>query len=151
MITIRNQQRTVPVDKERLRQDLAAILQILRYDGYAISLVAVSNTKIREYNRTYRDKDKATDILSFPFYPELKAGERIKPRFEEEKELGDLIIAPVYIRDAAQQQQKDYNEYLQMLLVHGVCHLLGYDHIEDHDWRRMRAKEAAILKKLRAL
>lgn len=151
MVHVKNTQRRVPIDKARVVVEVQAILDILDYSDYDIGVWITTNKTIREYNREYRHKDKATDVLSFPYHPTLKAGERIKPYEDEDKNLGDLILSAEYIVEEAKKYNVTFEERLRLLCVHGICHLLGYDHIIDTDFRRMRAKEVAILKKLDAV
>lgn len=148
MITIKNTQRKIALDKEKIQKDIQRILDILKYSDFDIGIWFTNNKTIRKYNRTFRSKDKPTDILSFPYYPSLKAGKRIKPQTEEDRNLGDLILSLEYIQKDAQMLNISFEQRLKILLVHGICHLLGYDHIEDKDYRRMRAKEAYLLKHL---
>jgi len=67
---------------------------------------------------------------------------------EEDKNLGDLIISAEYVTKDAKELNVTFEARMKKLLVHGVCHLLGYDHIIDADWHRMRAKEGFLLKKI---
>jgi probable rRNA maturation factor len=149
VITIRNTQRKIALNVQALACDAQFILDTLNYHDYDLGIWITNNKTIREYNRDYRHKDKPTDILSFPYYPDLKPGERIKPLSSEDKNLGDLIISAEYVARDAARYNISFHDRLRLLLVHGICHLLGYDHIEDADYRRMRAKEAFLLKKLR--
>lgn len=149
MITFTNRQRKIKVNEEAFVRDAQKLLSLLKYSGYDLGILVTTNTTIRRYNRDYRHQDKATDILSFPYHPELAAGKRIKVTMEEDKNLGDLIISAEYVARKAQEKNLSFSEHMRVLLVHGVCHLLGYDHIDDHDWRRMRAKEAYLLRQLR--
>jgi len=148
MITIRNNQRKISLDIDRLKNDAQKIINALDYTDYDLGILLTTNKTIQKYNRDFRNKDKATDILSFPFHPELKAGERIKPQTADDKNLGDLIISLEYVQKAAQELDEDFYAHLQMLLVHGICHLLGYDHIEDEDFEVMQKKEKELLKKI---
>jgi len=149
MILIKNRQKKVPIDTIWLEQCVERILTCLHYRDYDVGILITTNTTIRTFNREYRHKDKATDILSFPHHPTLVAGKRIKVVSEDDKNLGDLLISAQYVVKEAQKYGVSFEERMVILLVHGICHLLGYDHIEDHDYRRMRAKEAFILKKIR--
>lgn len=148
MITIKNTQRKISIDKNKLVAQAQYILDILKYSDFDLGIWFTNDKTIREYNREYRHKDKATDILSFPYHTELLAGKRIRIRSEEDKNLGDLIISAEYVVEEAKKYDVTFEQRVKILLVHGVCHVLGYDHIEDSDYRRMRAKEAFILKKL---
>lgn len=144
MITIQNRQ-SVPVDVERLRRAAQLILTFLTYKDFDLAIVLVTDDAMQKFNKTYRDKDKPTDVLSFPFFPELKAGERIVPTCRDEKNLGDLIMAPQYIQDTLGQWDDTFEHRMLVLLVHGVCHLLGYDHLEDEEYERMKQEEERIL------
>ena len=148
MITIKNTQRTVPVTIEAVRNVVERILQLLGYTDFDIGIWITTDKTIRAYNKRYRGKDKATDILSFPFWPDLKAGQRIKPTSDEEKNLGDLIISAPYLEREARQYGVSFDERMRVLLVHGICHLLGYDHERDEDYATMRAQEQKVLAKL---
>lgn len=148
MITIRNTQRKISIDTEKLRSNAQKILDALNYKDYDLGIWLTGKATIRKYNRNYRHKDKTTDILSFPYHPTLKAGERIKPHTPEDKNLGDLILCPEYVQDDLDRWGQSFEERIKVLLVHGICHLLGYDHIEDEDYKVMKRKETALLKKI---
>jgi probable rRNA maturation factor len=148
MISIRNSQRTVSVDKEKIAQQAQHILEIIGYPDFDLGIWLSSDQTIRKYNREYRHKDKVTDILSFPAHPDAVAGKKIKVCCEDEMDLGDLIIAPSYVLKAAEREKKSFEDHLTHLLIHGILHLCGYDHEKDVDYRRMRLKEVAVLKKL---
>lgn len=148
MITIRNTQRKVACNIKQLTADAQALLKFLKYEDFDLGILLTTETTIQNYNRDYRHKDKPTDILSFPYHTELKAGKRIKVTMPEDKNLGDLIIAPAYVVKDAAQLGVTFESRMQRLLVHGICHLLGYDHIEDADYAVMLKKEKSLLKHL---
>jgi len=148
MITIRNTQRKIKIDINQLKEDAQTILKELGYSDFDLGIWLTSNKMIHKYNKEYRHKDKPTDVLSFPYHTELKAGERIKVTTEEDKNVGDLIIAPEYVMHDLPKWNTTFDKHMQRLLVHGICHLLGYDHIEDADYKIMHRKEMALLKKL---
>lgn len=148
MIKIKNTQRSVKLDLKKIKQDAQIVLDALDYSDFDLGIWFTSNKTIRSYNKQYRNKDKATDVLSFPYHDTLKAGERIKVKSEDDKNLGDLILAPQYIIDDLLQWNDTFEHHMQRLLVHGVCHLLGYDHIKDEDYKVMKRKENTLLKKL---
>lgn len=148
MIKIKNTQRSVALDLHKIKQDAQAILNELDYSDFDLGIWFTSNKTIRAYNKQYRNKDKATDVLSFAFHDHLKAGERIKARNDDDKNLGDLILAPQYIVDDLPRWNDTFEHHMQRLLVHGICHLLGYDHITDEDYKVMKRKEMSLLKKI---
>lgn len=148
MITIRNTQRKISLNLDAIQNDAQKILMALKYDEYDLGIWFTGKKTIRKYNCTYRHKDRPTDILSFPYHPTLKAGERIQPLTSEDTNLGDLILCPEYIQDDLERWRHDFNHRMKVLLVHGICHLLGYDHIKDEDYKVMKRKESSLLKQL---
>lgn len=149
MIQIKNTQRKISLDLRAIKRDIELILEELKYQNFDLGIWFTNNKTIRAYNNNFRHKDKPTDILSFPYHTDLIAGKRIKVLTEEDKNLGDLIISPEYIELDVQKYQISFETRLRILLVHGICHLLGYDHITDSDYKKMHKLEMAILKKLK--
>lgn len=150
MVTIKNTQRLIKIDREKISQDSQEILNIIGYPDFDLGIWFTTNKTIQRLNRDYRGKDKPTDILSFSFYPNLKPGQKIIVDDPDEKNLGDLVLSPAYIVEQIKNTEVNLTERLEVLLIHGICHLLGYDHEIDKDYRQMRAKEVSILKKLKA-
>lgn len=148
MITIKNSQRKIKIDVKQFESDAATILDALGYPDFDLGILLTTNKTIHRYNKEYRHIDKPTDILSFPYHPELMAGQKIKVHSEDDKNLGDLIISLEYVVKAAQELGTTFEKRMQVLLVHGICHLLGYDHIQDEDYEVMRKKEAFLLRKI---
>lgn len=144
MIALTNNQ-TVPLNTKQFEKDAQTLLTHLGYDDFDLGILITDNKSIHAFNSTYREKDKPTDILSFPFYPDLKPGERITPESEDEKNLGDIIISPEYVKADLERWSQTFEERMRILLVHGICHLLGYDHIKDEDYEVMKVKEAELL------
>lgn len=151
MILIRNTQRKIKLDTKQIRKEVQTILDILGYSDFDLGILFTNNATIHEYNVMYRQKDKPTDILSFPAYPDLKPGERIVADDDEEKNLGDLILSPEYIVLDAKRLRVRFEVRLQRLLVHGICHLLGHDHLEDTDYKVMHKQEMALLRALKKI
>ena len=152
MIKITNRQRKIKIDMRAIRRDLTRLLEILGYKHFDLGLLITTNKSIQKYNREFRHKDKPTDILSFPYYPKLKAGERISiidPRETDAQNLGDILISAEYVFDQIGYDQEAFDARMRVLLVHGICHLLGYDHIREVDYKKMHAKELTLLRKLR--
>ncbi len=149
MITLINKQQT-PVNKEQLKKDAQRILEYLEYSDFDLGIMLADNATIHEYNKKHRDKDKPTDILSFPFHDKLKAGERIAAQTDEQKNLGDIIISPEYVQADLPNWGQSFDERMRVLLVHGICHLLGYDHIKDEDYELMQKKEDELLNLLQS-
>ena len=123
----------------------------------SVDIRLCSDEAIREINRAYRGIDKATDVLSFPLntYPAGRtagnAPKHLQMNYDDETgacALGDLIISTEHILSQAKEYGHSPQREAAYLLVHGLCHLFGYDHIEDDDKRRMREMEEKILSEI---
>ena len=148
MILIENNQQDVALDIGQLHRDAQKILDLLEYSDYDLGILLTTNEEMHAYNNQYRDQDKPTDILSFAYHDKLKAGDRITPQSDEDKNLGDIIISPQYVLDDLPRWEQPFEQRMRVLLVHGICHLLGYDHIEDEDYAAMDTKEQLLLEQL---
>jgi probable rRNA maturation factor len=149
MVNIQNKQRKFDIKSYKIEQKLNFLLDVLGYKKYDVGLLITTNKTIASYNQTYRQKDKPTDILSFPYHPHLKAGDKIVVNQTEDKNLGDMIISLEYVEKDAKNLGVTLLDRIDVLLVHGVCHLLGYDHIIDHDYLIMKKEEERLLELLR--
>lgn len=103
-----------------------------------VSLRVVGAAESRKLNREWRGKDKPTNVLSFP------AGDNFTPH-DELPSLGDLAICVPVVTREAREQSKPADAHWAHMVVHGVLHLLGYDHENDRDARVMEARETKIL------
>lgn len=101
-----------------------------------VSLRLNDRVEMAELNQTYRGKSGATNVLSFP--TDLPAG-------VDSGLLGDIVICAPVVAEEAAQQQKPLESHWAHMTVHGVLHLLGFDHIEDQDAELMEALETRIL------
>lgn len=120
----------------------------------AVSVRLCDDETIHEINREFRGIDRATDVLSFPMinYPQSmtasKADKQLRQALDDELNacmLGDLIISVPHALAQAEEYGHSPEREAAYLLVHGICHLMGYDHIDPDDQRRMRAMEEKIL------
>ena len=126
------------------------MLHELKYDGFDITILFTTDSAIRQLNKTFRGKDKATDVLSFPHHPSLKSNKRIKVVHEDDKALGDIIIAVDYVAKDAPNHGATLQQRIELLIAHGIAHLLGHDHIVDSEYRVMRRLEERLLRAARA-
>jgi len=109
---------------------------------WELSVVLADDAFIRELNKTYRGKNKPTNVLSFPSsIPESRI-------LNPESCLGDIILALETIEREAEAQGKSFKHHATHLIVHGVLHLLGHDHENEVMAADMERKEIKILKKL---
>lgn len=127
------------VSRSDLRVWARAILRHLQLTQVELSLALVTDPTIHTLNRQYRGKDKATDVLSFPLADE------IQPSL-----LGDVVISVETAARQAQRRGHSLPEELQVLLIHGILHLLGYDHeVSRSEAIRMHRKEREVMRALK--
>lgn len=100
----------------------------------SLAIVLMDDAAIRPLNKAYRGKDKATNVLSF-------VG-------DDEESLGDILLAYDTIAREAKEQHKEFIDHAIHLVVHGVLHLMGYDHEKPKEAKAMESKEIAILSSL---
>lgn len=101
-----------------------------------VTLRLAAAEEMQLLNRTYRDKDRLTNVLSFPVDAEIRAQHGL---------LGDVVICPAVVDDEAREQHKNRDAHYAHLVIHGVLHLLGYDHLEDDEATHMEAIETRLL------
>ena len=106
-----------------------------------LAIAIVSDHTIRTFNRDYRHKDAPTDVLSFPTRPERPA------HASHPEHLGDIVIATGVARRQAREAGHSYATELKVLALHGLLHLLGYDHHARSDRGRMARTERRLLAK----
>ncbi len=139
-VTIENRagRKGVPL-RRSFQQWIEAIPQVRKRRLAEVAIVIVGTAQGRQFNRHYRGRDYATNVLSFPW--QRLPGDRTGL-------LGDLIIcAPVVTREAREQGKRPRDHYAHMT-IHGVLHLLGHDHETTAEAERMEALERRILASL---
>ena len=120
----------------------------------AVEIVFVNGEEIRRLNRELRATDKVTDVLSFPTLDGIKGEEIYEEDYPcEIDEEGNLMIGSIAVcveraKEQAEEYGHSYERELHYLLVHGIMHCLGYDHMTEEDKAEMREKEEFILGKM---
>ncbi|TVO72480.1 rRNA maturation RNase YbeY [Sedimenticola selenatireducens] len=110
-----------------------------RLDHVELVIRVVDRDESQQLNRDYRGMDKPTNVLSFPFDA---------PEVVESNHIGDLVICAPVVAEEAQQQGKPLEAHWAHLVVHGVLHLLGFDHINDEQAEEMESLEVEVLDRL---
>jgi len=147
---ILNRQRRVRVSISSLEKFLAAARKRLRLAPRSLTVALVTDAQIRTWNRAYRGKNRPTDVLSFP--ADVSRAEPATTRKHRQsspargtraarlpafrtasasKYLGDIAIAPAVARRNAQRFGRAFDHEMRILILHGILHLLGYDHETD--------------------
>tara|TARA_A100001011_G_scaffold390596_1_gene474373 strand:+ start:518 stop:979 length:462 start_codon:yes stop_codon:yes gene_type:complete len=101
-----------------------------------LSLLLSNNKNIKKLNKTFRNKNRSTDILSFPFSEKLKITKKTY--------LGDIIISYNFINKPKSQNLKLFRKKLIKIFIHGFLHLLNFDHIKNKDYKKMLKEEKLI-------
>ena len=115
-----------------------------------LSIMLTNNEYIKRVNNDYRQRDKETDVLSFPMFEKNEIDEIVKNqnKFPIKEALGDIIISVEKVKEQAEEYNHSFERELAYMIVHGFYHLMGYDHIEENDKKIMREKEEKILQEL---
>ncbi len=153
---IQNRSRT-KIDRQRVKRWVSQILKNLDYQDSELSILFVDDEEIQVLNRDYRGKDKPTDVLSFP---QIEIGKGIG-RGKGEKDtreyplhlplpvpvLGDVVISLETAKRQAKERGHPFIKEVLILMIHGILHLIGYDHEGDRKKGvEMRKKEKEVIK-----
>eukprot|EP00612_Vaucheria_litorea_P006847 CAMPEP_0171472556 /NCGR_PEP_ID=MMETSP0946-20130122/1344_1 /TAXON_ID=109269 /ORGANISM="Vaucheria litorea, Strain CCMP2940" /LENGTH=232 /DNA_ID=CAMNT_0012002207 /DNA_START=53 /DNA_END=748 /DNA_ORIENTATION=+ len=166
-VTIRNTQRKYDIDTNRLERDLSEIKRLIGYDKWDCHLWLTTDATVKKLNRQFRKSDKSTDILSFQIHEATVPGTLKEVYHPEEMVLGEMIISLQYVdrvavedkhefeKEKAEGIQAEYErgvsgamarvysveERIPYLCIHGLLHLVGYDHESDEDFQLMAKRE----------
>lgn len=125
-------------DEDSIKRWASAAIRDER-DNPELSLRIVDEIESADFNQQYRGKTGATNVLSFPF-------DAVTP--EPLPILGDLVVCAPVVNREANEQQKTTEAHWAHIIIHGVLHLLGYDHLDDKDAEQMEGLETAIMLEL---
>ncbi len=138
-----------PVDHGELRS-LAEL--VLDEEGFPpeteVTVLLVEDDEMTGYNRRFLERDGPTDVLAFPVEALLPG---IVPDYDSHGPppmIGDVIIAPSYVRRQAADLGVTFEDELSLMVTHGILHLLGYEHGDDAEARRMESRERELLGKV---
>ena len=130
------------IDEEK-RRDLA--IHTLQDEGVQtgeLNLILVDSQNIQQLNKTYLGKSEPTDVLAFPI-DSFDVSTTDTPLL-----LGDVVICPEKAMENAKAQNKTLEEEIALLVLHGVLHILGYDHAEPNEKAVMKKREKQLLSEL---
>ena len=129
MVELRNLTKT-RIGEKKLQRLAEAILKKEKKSGKDLSIVFLDGKRIQELNRVYRGRNEVTNVLSFS---------------EEELGLGEVVLCPAKIRKDAKKYGITFKTELYRIFIHGLLHLLGYDHKNNADFKKMSQKEEQYL------
>ncbi|MFZ6017695.1 MAG: rRNA maturation RNase YbeY [Nitrospirota bacterium] len=140
-VYIKNQQRLIKVNPQRIRKYLRKALQLLGLQRAELSILLINDRRMKILNRQYRGIARTTDVLSFP---QLPTSYFSLPTFH--LSLGDIVINLPKAKKQASEHGLTLDEELRWLLIHGLLHLIGYDHEKSrYHKNKMRLKEKEML------
>jgi len=122
-VTILNKQKKTRLALQLLQNFSVKAMRQLKLKSDRAAIAFVTDSEIARLNKTYRKKNKPTDVLSFPA--------QTTKRVNKNKFLGDIAIAPAVARRYAQKNGRSLQTEICILILHGILHLLGYDHETD--------------------
>jgi probable rRNA maturation factor len=138
-IHIENRQKAVKLDLRRIRRVVHKLQEVLSCSDQEISLLFVDNEQIRQMNRQYLNRNHPTNVISFP----IKEGDysHVNPHL-----LGDIVISVERALQDAASGDLPFNDEIDFLLIHGLLHLLGYNHegANEIEAIKMKEKEDAV-------
>ena len=124
----------------------------LNFENVFISIDCTDAENIRKINKEYRGIDKKTDVLSFPIFEKEELRNLSNVEDEDKKikevELGDIILCLDVVKEHSIEYQTGLLREVLYMITHGVCHLVGHDHIIESDKVKMRAVEEKVLSKI---
>jgi probable rRNA maturation factor len=133
-IQIENQQKQIPINKRKIRAEVTKLLKLLDCAGMEISITFVDDKAMQHLNKQYLSKDRPTNVMSFP----LQEGEfsGINPNM-----LGDVVISVDTARRDADSGNLSFDEEIIFLIIHGMLHLIGYNHENTSKTNALRMKK----------
>lgn len=128
------------ISSKKIKQAVFFVLRELRKEGQ-VSVHLVGRRKMRNLNQVYRRQARVTDVLAFAMADS-------RPRGEERKDLGDIFICLPQARQQAEENKVSRPAEFNRLLIHGLLHLLGYDHLKPEQARKMFFQQDKLWKKI---
>ncbi|MBA4417914.1 MAG: rRNA maturation RNase YbeY [Syntrophus sp. (in: bacteria)] len=141
-VMIRDSQRSLKANKRPIRQITEDLLTFLKLQDRDLSILFVDNRQIQKMNKKFFGKDQPTNVISFSYLPPSGA---VGPEFPCEI-IGDIVISLERAQEEASSLNVPFYERVFALIIHGILHILGFDHVNDsNERRRMRYQEKKLL------
>jgi probable rRNA maturation factor len=139
-------EQTMSVDGDSLRRFASVVIEAEGYPASTeLSVLLVDEAQMGEYNQHHMGRSGATDVLAFPLEDLLPGS---PPRWlpgDPPVALGDVFLCPPEVERRAREDGIAFDDFLHLLLAHGILHLMGYDHESDEDADRMERREDELL------
>jgi len=138
-VLFRAEEFPMPPHKKDADRFIRKVLNVLSLDNWELSVLFCSNRYVKTLNARYRNKDEATDVLSFPLGETTPGGQYLA---------GDIVVSLDAVEENARFFNVSAEEELRRLLVHGILHLAGYDHATNKPGEPMLKTQEEILARL---
>lgn len=136
-VFLNNNQKKFKVSLREWKKFVKEILEKLKLEkGTEVSITFTNNEEIHQLNKEYRDIDRPTDVLSFPFYNSFNLPVKM---------LGDVIISLEKAESQSEEYGHSFKREISFLIVHGILHLLGYDHHTPEEEKEMFGLQKELL------
>ncbi|MFH0857791.1 MAG: rRNA maturation RNase YbeY [Candidatus Magasanikbacteria bacterium] len=129
---------TISISEKKIQAIVSSVLRMTREKPKSVSIHLIGDTKMKQLNSQFRRKNSTTDVLSFA----IQEGEH----FFDSDELGEIFISIPRIKKQAKQNKISFQEEFMRMLIHGMLHLLGYDHAKPKAAKKMFLLQEKILK-----
>lgn len=139
-------EQTGTADAESLRRFAELVLELEGFpDTTEMAVLLVEDVQMAEYNQRFMGREGPTDVLAFPL-EDLEPGRAPRPIGDEPPvTLGDVFLCPSEVERRARRERIPYDDFLHLLLAHGILHLMGYQHDDDADAERMESREDELM------
>jgi len=138
---------TIPIDEDFIKKIVKKVLVGEGKERKRLSIALVGPNEIKKANKKYRKKNQVTDVLSFPD-SEISIEKFEMFAVQEGESLGEIIICPKKVKKNAKKYGLDFETEFVKVLIHGILHLLGYDHEEPKENEKMKNKQDFYLSKI---
>ncbi len=150
-VHVTNHHRNYRIDRNKIIKIVSEVSRRLGVAQYEICVQFVSPNKMRSLNKTYRHQDKSTDVLSFPQYdwrrpPKVQKTPSPEVKVLNPLPLGDVVISTTDAAMNAAESGHDLSKEICFLLVHGILHLVGHDHMKPAEKRKMFSEQSKLMR-----
>lgn len=144
-LVVRNTQKAVKVDTKLLKNDVSFLQHLLGISAYDTSVLCISKNRMRNINIATRGRDHVSEVLSFPYLENAFNGRLPVPKEPCDFNLGDIYLCPPMINEKCRERGITLHANMIRYVAHSLCHLMGYSHETDRNWKIMFKKEEEIL------
>ncbi len=150
-VHVTNHNRNFRIDRNKIIKIVSEVSRRLGVAQYEICVQFVSPNRMRSLNKTYRHQDKSTDVLSFPQYdwrrpPKVQKTPSPEVKVLNPLPLGDVVISTSDAALNAAESGHDLSKEICFLLVHGILHLVGHDHMKPAEKRKMFSEQSKLMR-----